>query len=177
VENKQPIVTQRQLDEKFMREAIKLADKAGQTGDLPFGSIVVSVTGEVIGAGYNLLQQNKEIDAHAERLALRQAQKRMNSRTLRGCTVYTTVEPCPMCSFPMRELFIARVVWGLSSPVMGGFSKYKVLQDWELSAKAPTFFGQPPETLGGVLRDEAAESWKKYAPEFWRLNQEGGILV
>ena len=163
------------IDEGFMRECIRLADEAGQSGDLPFGSVVVH-DNKIIGRGSNVLQQKLEIDGHAERIALLEAQKHMNARTLDGCTVYTTVEPCPMCSFPMRELHIHRVVFGLRSPVMGGCTRFEVLQDKELSEKIPEYFGEPPIIESGVLRDECIESWKKYAPRVWESLSSEGVL-
>lgn len=167
---------QRRVDELFMRKCIELAERAGQTGDLPFGAIVVC-NGEIIGEGSNILQQKKEVDGHAERIALLRAQAHMKSRNLPGCTVYSTVEPCPMCSFPIRELHIARVVWGLQSPVMGGYSKFKVLQDTGLSEKVLDYFGQPPEIVSGVLRDECAESWKRWTPKIWDAFFKNGVLI
>lgn len=166
---------QQRMDEMFMRECIELGDRAGQTGDLPFGALVVH-NGKIIGRGSNILQQKKEVDGHAERIALLQAQTHMRSRTLPNCTVYSTVEPCPMCSFPIRELHIARVVFGLRSPVMGGYSKFKVLQDLGLSEKVLDYFGSPPEVVGGVLRDECAASWKHHAPKIWETFIANGVF-
>ncbi len=163
-------------DEMFMRKCIELADEAGSKGDLPFGAIVVSGDGKVIGEGSNILQQKKEVDGHAERIALSQAQSKMKTRILPDCTVYTTVEPCPMCSFPIRELHIARVVFGLRSPVMGGFTKFKVLQDSGLSDKVLNYFGPPPVVVGGVLKEECVKSWKRWVPKIWDEFSKNGVL-
>jgi tRNA(adenine34) deaminase len=165
---------QQLADEKFMRRCVELGDRAGQTGDLPFGALVVC-NGQIIGERSNILQQEKEVDGHAERIALLQAQAHMQSRTLPGCTVYTTVEPS-MCSFPMRELHIERVVWGLRSPVMGGHTKFKVLQDPGLSEKILGYFGPPPEVLGGVLKDECAASWVRWVPELYKTFTDNGVF-
>lgn len=162
-------------DQYFMRRCIELANASGKAGDLPFGSIVV-LGGEILGEGSNLLQQTKQIDRHAERIALLQAQERLQSRVLKGCTVYTTVEPCPMCSFPIRELHISRVVSGLRSPVMGGYTRFGVLQDTGISDKVLGYFGVPPEIVEGVLRDECMESWKVWAPEVWDGFVKNGVL-
>jgi len=166
---------QQRMDEVFMRKCIELGDRAGETGDLPFGALVVC-NGQVIGEGSNILQQKKEVDGHAERIALLQAQTFMRSRTLPGCTVYSTVEPCPMCSFPIRELHIARVVFGLRSPVMGGYTKFKVLQDPGLSEKVLDYFGPPPEVVVGVLKEDCAASWKRWVPQIYEALTANGVF-
>ncbi len=166
----------KRLDEKFMRKCISLAEKAGKTGDLPFGALVV-LKGKIIGQGYNLLQQNKEVNAHAEIIALRQAQEKMQTRILSDCTLYSTVEPCPMCSFPTRELHIPRVVFGLSSPIMGGYTRFGVLQDRGLSDNVLDYFGQPPEIIMGILKKEVAVSWKRWQPKVWETFLRNGVFA
>jgi len=158
-----------------MRKCIDLADNAGRAGDLPFGSVVVC-DGKIIGEGSNILQQRKEVDGHAERIALLQAQARIKSRTLPTCTLYSSVEACPMCSFLIRELHIQRVVFGLRSPVMGGFTRFGVLQDTGLSEKVLDYFGPPPVIVEGLLKEDVAAGWQRWVPKVWKAFYENGVL-
>lgn len=158
-----------------MRRCNELAIEAAKAGDLPFGSVVVK-DGTIIGEGSNILQQSNVIDGHAERIALTIAQKKLDSRTLENCVVYTNVEPCPMCSFAIRELKISRVVYGLESPVMGGYRKFGVLNDEELFEKIPDYFGHVPEIEPGFLKEEVSKVWEECVPEIYTSFKERGIL-
>ena len=71
------------------------------------------------------------------------------------------MEPCPMCALIIREYRIKRVVFYLNSPDMGGYTKYPILIDTDLSEKYPNHFGEVPEITIGVLKDKALEVWKK----------------
>src|SRR5262249_9644654 len=83
---------------------------------------------------------------------------------LSDCTLYSLVEPCAMCSFPIRETRISKVMFAIRSPLMGGFSKFGILQDAEMSNAMPEFFGDPPEIVGGVLVREAEKVWRSSNP-------------
>ena len=88
----------RQEDEKFMRRAIALAQAgvdAGAGG--PFGAVVVSAAGEIVGEGFNRVTSTNDPTAHAEIVAIRSACANLKSFQLDGCTIYTSCEPCPMC--------------------------------------------------------------------------------
>ena len=87
---------------------------------------------------------------HAEILAISEAQRVLGRSDLSDCTIYSNVEPCPMCSFPIRETRIGRVVYAISSPMMGGFSKWNVLGDNEISNVMPQVFGDAPEVAAGL---------------------------
>lgn len=87
-----------QQDEKFMRRAVQLAQTgvdAGAGG--PFGAVVVSADGEIVGEGFNQVTSTNDPTAHAEVVAIRNACKKLNSFQLDGCTIYASCEPCPMC--------------------------------------------------------------------------------
>jgi tRNA(adenine34) deaminase len=96
---------------------------------------------------------------------------------LAGATLYSTVEPCPMCSFALRELNIARVVYALGSPVMGGISKWNVMRDTGLSDVIPEVFGSVPEVVGGVMWQDAAEVWRAWNPLIWAFIQRRGCFA
>jgi tRNA(Arg) A34 adenosine deaminase TadA len=104
---------------------------------------------------------------HAEILAISEAQRVLGRSDLSDCTIYSNVEPCPMCSFPIRETRIGRVVYAISSPMMGGFSKWNVLGDNEISNVMPEVFGDAPEVAAGLQYREAAAVWRKWNPVFW----------
>ena len=87
-----------------------------------------------------------------------EAQKILRRKDLADCTLYTTVEPCAMCSFAIRETRIGRVVFAIRSPVMGGLSKWNVLRDLELSQALPEVFGPVPEVIAGHSRRKAEKS-------------------
>ncbi|MGE0793088.1 MAG: nucleoside deaminase [Candidatus Woesearchaeota archaeon] len=151
-----------QEDEKFMKRCIELSEESLKKGDAPFGSIVVK-DGKIIAESSN----NKEnrVSDHAEVLALHQAHKVLGTSKLTDCTLYTNCEPCPMCSFMIREYAIKKVVFALPSKFMGGYSKWNILQDEELS-KFSDFFGKPPEVRCCILEKEAKKVFDKF-PILW----------
>lgn len=100
------------LDEEYMLKALELADKAYQLGEIPVGAIVVSPEGEIIGEGHNLRERLQSPIAHAEIMAIEQAAKRLGQWRLCGCTLYVTLEPCPMCSGAIMNSRLKRVVYG-----------------------------------------------------------------
>ena len=123
--------------------------------------IVVETTNQVV--------QNGDVSQHAELLAVSKAQQVLGRKDLSRCTIYSNVEPCVMCSFPIRETRIGRVVFAIDSPMMGGFSKWNVLRDAEISNAMPEVFGPAPEVIAGLLRREAAKVWWKWNPVIWSV--------
>ena len=105
--------------EPFMREALALADEAAARGEVPVGAVIVH--GErVVGRGYNLREALQDPTAHAEMVAIKQASSELGTWRLCGCTLYVTLEPCPMCAGALMLSRIDRVVYGCSDP-KGGF--------------------------------------------------------
>ena len=100
------------LDEEYMLKALELAEKAYSLGEIPVGAIVVSPDGEIIGEGYNQRELLNSPTAHAEVIAIEQAAKRMAQWRLTGCTLYVTLEPCPMCAGAIMNSRLKRVVYG-----------------------------------------------------------------
>ena len=140
-------------DEIYIRRCIQLSQESLDKGDKPFGSLI-TLNGEIIAESSN--DSENRVNHHAEILALNKAHDYLGTNNLSQCTLYTNCEPCPMCSFMIREHKIEKVVFALPSPFMGGYTKWKILQDEELSRFTP-FFGKPPVILGGILEDEAKE--------------------
>ena len=100
------------LDEGYMLKALELAEKAYSLGEIPVGAIVVSPDGEIIGEGYNQRELLNSPTAHAEVIAIEQAAKRLSQWRLTGCTLYVTLEPCPMCAGAIMNSRLKRVVYG-----------------------------------------------------------------
>ena len=132
--------------------------------------------GEVVVETTNQVAQLGDVTRHAELVAVSEAQKVLGRKDLSGCTLYSNVEPCPMCSFPIRETRISRVVFAISSPMMGGLSKWNVLRDRELAQSMPEAFGPVPEVVVGLLRREAEQVWRQWNPLIWAVIRRRGCF-
>ena len=154
------------VDLKMMRRCVELSAAAVRQQELPF-SCVICKDGEIVAEAINRVVADTDVTRHAEILAISAAQKALGRSDLSGCTIYSNVEPCPMCSFPIRETRIGRVVYAISSPMMGGLSKWDVLGDNEISNVMPQVFGDTPEVSAGLLYREAAAVWRDWNPIFW----------
>ncbi|MCE2596742.1 tRNA adenosine(34) deaminase TadA [Motilimonas cestriensis] len=107
-----------ELDEKWMRYALALADKAKAIGEIPVGAVLVK-NDQVIGEGWNQSIKLNDPCAHAEIIALRQAGAHLNNYRLLDTTLYVTLEPCPMCAGAMVHGRVARLVYGASDAKTG----------------------------------------------------------
>lgn len=163
------------LDLQMMQRCIELARMAGKAGELPFAAVICR-DGVVIAEATNQVCRDGDVTRHAEIVAISRAQQAIANTDLRDCTLYSTVEPCPMCSFPIRETRISRVVYAISSPMMGGSSRWNVLGDDHISARMPEAFGPPPEVVTGVLSKEAASVWRKWNPIVWGVIRLRGVF-
>lgn len=140
-------------DVKFIRECIALSREALETGDKPFGAIV-TLHGNVIGRAAN--KSTNKVYEHAELVALDAASRKLGVTNLTGVTLYSNCEPCPACSFFIREYHVYRLVYAISSLGMGGVSHFPVLKDEGLNRFKP-YFGDVPEIVPNVLEEEALE--------------------
>lgn len=131
------------LDEQMMRRCLALATESSAQREYPFGAVVAR-NGEIIAEATNRVARDCDVTRHAEVVAMAEAQRRLGNTDLNGCTLYTNVEPCALCSYAIREARLARVVFALRSPVMGGFSRWNILNDRDLSAAIPHVFLPPP---------------------------------
>ena len=138
----------REQDIIFMREAIALARQAGELGEVPVGAVVVNGDGIVIANAHNLRENKKSASAHAELLAIEQACRTIGDWRLSGCTLYVTLEPCPMCAGAIVNSRISRVVFGAYDMQAGccgsviNFNAYP--------------FNHAFEIEGGVLEEECS---------------------
>jgi tRNA(adenine34) deaminase len=148
------------VDEKNIRKCINLSEKALENGDMPFGCVITKGD-EIIAESVNLAHTDGSILDHAEILAIKEALTKLGTKKLPECTIYSNSEPCPMCSFMIRELQFRKVVFSLLSPDVGGYTKWKILQDPDLHVKFPNYYNSVPEIVVGILKDEASVVWKK----------------
>ena len=105
-------------DEKYMKEAIRQAQKAYALGEVPIGCVIV-YEGKIIGRGYNRRTIDKNTLAHAELMAIKKASKKMDDWRLEECTMYVTLEPCQMCSGAIVQSRMKKVVIGCMNPKAG----------------------------------------------------------
>lgn len=132
-------------DEKFMREALREAGYAVDKDEVPVGAVVVC-RGRIIGRGHNMTESLHDPTAHAEMIAITAATEAMGGKYLNDCTMYVTVEPCPMCAGALAWSQIGRVVYGAADPKRG-FSLY-----------SPSLMHPKTEVTAGVLADECGET-------------------
>lgn len=109
----------RSRDEYFMREALVEAEKAHQAGEVPVGAVVVDKEGKIIGRGHNLVVAGHDPSGHAEIIALKNASQNLKNYRLDNCTIYVTLEPCPMCSGAIIGARLARLVYGAKDQKAG----------------------------------------------------------
>jgi tRNA(adenine34) deaminase len=163
------------IDVAMMRKCIALSNTAVRHGELPFAAIVCAGN-EIIAEATNEVVRSGDVTRHAELLAISEAQKVLGRKDLGHCTIYSNVEPCAMCAFPMRETSISRVVFAITSPKMGGFSKWNVLRDAGLAQAMPEVFGPAPEIVTGLLRQEAEKVWSSWNPLIWTIIKHRGCF-
>ena len=141
-------------DETYMKEALDEAKKAMDKGEIPVGAVVV-LGGEVIGRGHNLREATGDPTAHAEMLALREAARAIGHWRLIGCTLYVTLEPCPMCAGAVINGRVDRVCFGAFDPKAGCCGTL-----YDLTGERK--FNHHPDVAGGVLNDECAALLKEF---------------
>jgi tRNA(adenine34) deaminase len=163
-------------DARLMRRCFELARAAVGRRELPFGSVVARDGEEISGEG-NGVREARDVTRHAEVCAIVSAQQRLGRASLEGCTLYTNVEPCAFCSYAIREARIARVVFALASPIMGGASRWDVLQDPGLSRELPEVFAPAPAVVAGYMAEEADALLREAAPMMWATSRARGLFV
>ena len=148
-------------DEKYMRQAIRLAKKAEENGDVPIGCVIV-YEGKVIGRGYNRRNADKMTLAHAELIAMRKAGKIIKDWRLEGCRMYVTLEPCQMCAGAIVQARIPEVVIGCMNPKAGCAGSIINLLDMKE-------FNHQVEVTRGVCEEECSEMLSSF---FSRLREK-----
>ena len=141
------------LDERFMRMAIDAAGIAGENGDVPIGTVIV-YQNNIIAKAYNQREQLQDPTAHAEIIALTQAAAALQNWHLNGCTMYVTLEPCPMCAGALVLSRMDRLVYGCDDPKTGACkSLYNIVQDERLNHRLEITSGVLAEECGAQLQN------------------------
>lgn len=141
-------------DEYYMRLALARARRAEELDEVPVGAVVVR-DGRVIASGYNLRESRQDATLHAEMIAIRRACRKLGSFRLEDCTLYVTLEPCPMCAGAVVNARIPRLVYGASDPKAGCCETlYALCTDPRFNHRA--------EVRGGVLAEECGEILRSY---------------
>ena len=141
-------------DIKYMREAVNEASKAIESGEVPIGCVIV-YKDEIIGRGHNLRNSKKNPLCHAEISAINEAAGFMGDWRLEECTLYVTVEPCPMCAGAIVQARIPRVVMGCMNPKAGCAGSV-------LDMLHEEGFNHQAETESGVLGEECSTMMKNF---------------
>jgi tRNA(adenine34) deaminase len=134
----------------WMTQAIAQAATAGLAGEIPVGAVVVDSTENCIAAAGNQREQKRDPIAHAEILALQQAARHLHRWQLQDCTLYVTLEPCPMCAGAIVQARIGRLIYGADDPKTGAVRTVLNLPD-----SAASFHRL--EVLGGILETECRQ--------------------
>ena len=136
-------------DGKYMQEALREARAAGAEDEVPIGAVVVC-RGRIIARGHNMTERLHDPTAHAEMIALTAATEALGGKYLDACTLYVTVEPCPMCAAALCWAQLGRLVYGAPDPRRG------------YSLFSPSLLHPRTEAVSGVLADECAALVKDY---------------
>ncbi len=138
-----------ELDEKYMREALKEAQAAAAEDEIPIGAVVVS-RGRIIGKGHNMVERLNDPTAHAEMIAITAATEALGGKYLTDCTLYVTVEPCPMCAAALAWSQISRIVYAAPDPKRG------------YSLFSPSLLHPKTEVCSGILAEECGNLVSDY---------------
>jgi len=141
-------------DDRFMQLAVEQAKIAEENGDVPIGAVIVHKD-TIIAKAYNQRQQLQDPTAHAEIIALTQAAAALETWRLEGCTMYVTLEPCPMCAGALVLARIDRLVYGCDDPKTGAIkSLYNIVQDDRLNHKI--------DVTAGVLAEDCSKQLQNF---------------
>ena len=144
----------------FLEEAIKEAELAAAIGEVPIGAVVVC-NGEIVGRGHNLRERDNDPTAHAEICALRDAGKNLGTWRLENCTLYVTMEPCPMCCGALINSRVHTVVFGASEPKFGS-------ADSQLNLLQFPGFNHNVHIVGPIAQERCSQMMKDFFAELRR---------
>lgn len=140
--------------EEYMALALELARQAADAGEVPVGCVIADREGRIIGRGHNRRRELNDATAHAELEAIREACAAVGDWRLEGCSMYVSLEPCPMCAGAIINSRIPTLVYGAKEELSGSCGS--VINLFEER------YGHKPAVYGGVLRDESAELLKSF---------------
>lgn len=140
-------------DRHWMKAALREAQRAFDEGEVPVGAVAVK-DGVVLGKGHNLVERLHDATAHAEMIAITAASESMQEKYLEGCTLYVTLEPCPMCAGAIVWARVPRLVFGAFDEKAGSCSTlYNIPRDPRLNHTVEILSGVEADAAAGLLRD------------------------
>lgn len=139
-------------DIRYMRDALREAQAALEEGEVPIGAVVVC-KGRIIARGHNLTETLNDVTAHAEMQAVTAAASWLGGKYLNDCTLYVTVEPCPMCAAALNWAQVGRIVYGAADPRRG------------YSLFTPPLLHPRTQVTAGILSDECSALMKEFFKE------------
>lgn len=145
-------------DEKYMREALAEAEKAYASGEVPIGAVLVGADGAIISRAHNLRETGHDATAHAELMAIQAACASLGRWRLTGCTLYVTIEPCPMCAGAIVMSRVDRVVYGALDAKAGACESV-------FNIPGNPALNHSPQMTAGVLELECAGIMKRFFAE------------
>jgi tRNA(adenine34) deaminase len=163
------------IDRLMMTRCIALSRESGKAGEYPYAA-VVCCDGLIVAESINRVTCDGDVTRHAEIVAISLAQKTLRSVSLDTCEIYVNAEPCALCCYAIRESRIRRVIFGLSSPHMGGVSRWNVLADNVLSSVMPDVFAPPPEIIAGFMAQEAEQALSDWNPLIAEVIRRRGLF-
>jgi len=150
------------MHERFMKTALDAAEAALAEGEVPVGAVVVH-QGHIIARAHNAREQLRDPTGHAEMIAITQAAASLGSWRLDGCTLYVTLEPCPMCAGAILQARIPQVVYGAADPKAGAVrTLYRLLEDPRLNHRC------------GIVSDVLAEPCGQILTRFFQQQRQLG---
>ncbi len=140
-------------DRRWMQKALREAERAFEQDEVPVGAVVVH-KGEVVGRGHNMVETLKDPTAHAEMLAVTAACDTLGRKHLSDCTLYVTLEPCPMCAGALVHARLGRLVFGALDEKAGAASTlYNIVQDERLNHRVEVIAGLEADRAARLLQD------------------------
>ncbi len=143
------------IHRKWMRQALKLSQLAGEAGEVPVGAVIIDSSQNMIAEGVNRKQRDNDPTAHAEILAIREATRRLQSWRLHECSLYVTLEPCPMCAGAIVQARVGRLIYGIDDPKTGAIRTVANIPDSAAS-------NHHLSVIGGILESDCRfelQSW------------------
>ena len=168
-------INDRAIDRLMMTHCIALSKASGAAGEYPYGAVICR-KGKIVAESMNRVTHDGDVTRHAEVVAISLAQKTLGTVSLDDCDIYVNAEPCAFCCYAIRESRMRRVIYGLSSPHMGGVSKWNVLGDEDICRTMPEVFAPPPEIVSGFMAKDAEKALIEWNPLIGSIIRQRGLF-
>jgi tRNA(adenine34) deaminase len=145
--------------QKWMNYALELATRAGEAGEVPVGAVIIDPKGDLIAVGENRKERDKDPTAHAEIVALRAASEKLHRWRLHKCSLYVTLEPCPMCAGAIIHARLGTIIYGVDDTKTGAIRTVINIPDHPVS-------NHRLQVLGGIMESACREQLQR-----WFLHQ------